>query len=221
MGEEREAEWELSLPTALLKCQKNTLSKKQTHALSLFTAAGSGGEQPVHRHSPSSGTRALPATWQPCRDGAGTKACYRGIVSPGPPPSPPPPPQPRDKGQDKSQPCRARLLGTTSSPEEHKGPAGTKRPQPGELAAVHQLLLDADDNDEPAELRVKPDSSCPFGGGGAAPCSTAWGFSELPRCLSTPKGRHPLRTPCHPGRGCGASKRKDAVNCHCPLDPKK
>lgn len=50
VGEEREAERELSLPTALPKCQKNTRSKKQTHALSLFTAAGSRGEQPGPGH---------------------------------------------------------------------------------------------------------------------------------------------------------------------------
>lgn len=33
--------------------------------------------------------------------------------------------------------------------------AGTKHPQPRELAALHQLLLNADDNDEQAELQFK------------------------------------------------------------------
>ena len=44
---ERETKWKLSLPTALLKRQRNTRSKKQTHALSLFTASGTRGKQPV------------------------------------------------------------------------------------------------------------------------------------------------------------------------------
>lgn len=77
------------------------------------------------------------------------------LYPPRPPPSPLPPPQLRDEGPAKSQPCRVWLLGTTRSPEEHKGPAGTKHPQPGQPAARHQFLLNADDNDERAELRFK------------------------------------------------------------------
>lgn len=155
---ERETEWKPSLPTAPLKCQKNTHSKKQTHALSLFTASGTRGKQPVPLNLQPAKAAGHESFQQPGRlavMGYESRLVTEELYPPRPPPSPLPPPQPRDKGPAKSQPCRVWLLGTTSSPEGHKGMAGTKHPQPRELAALHQLLLNADDNDEQAELQFK------------------------------------------------------------------
>lgn len=201
---------------------KILLAKKQTHARSLFTASSTRGKQPVPfdlQLAKAAGHESFQLR---------IAAFYRGIVSPSVSPSPPPPPKPGDAGPAKSQPRRIWFLDMPSSPEEHKGTAGTTHPRPGELAALHQLLLNADDKDEPAELRVK---TCP------QPTATARcavpASSQSRDGVFAPQGTTSLPYPagmsflgqlpplstsgtCHRAR-----RRKDPVKCHCPLNISK
>lgn len=123
-------------------------------------------------------------------------------------PSPLPPPQPRAEDLARSQPRCVCFLGTASFPGGHKGTAGTQHPQPKELAALHQPLLNADDNDERAELGLK---TCP------RPPATAPSMVVL-RAVVDPKDCIPsiptwlllpdlLPPPATPGMGRGACRR--------------
>lgn len=142
------------------------------------------------------------------------RSSLRRNCIPGPLPSPLPPPQPRDEDLAKSQPRCVCFLGTASFPEGHKGTAGTQHPQPRELAALHQLLLDADDNDEqssdskPAHgHQLRP---LPWRQQRCSPQPCAW-FSELwwtPRAVSPPHQLPDLLPPpATPGTGHGACRR--------------
>lgn len=114
--------------------------------------------------------------------------------------------------------------------------AGTKHPRPRELAALHQFLLNADDNDEPAELQFKtrpqPTATAPSAAAAQLPAARrapAQGCHGVfpPQEMTSPP--YPAWTllldglppPATAAMGHRACRRKEPVKCHCSLNVKK